>query len=348
MSSGTNQMPSSDGPGGESQQSIGMYSVLLANALLHCRWEVWKACLQCRKRRVNGLYGKLSQAENQWTNLIHIDVPRTFAHALQIPPSTLESLGRILNAYANLNPEVGYCQGMNFLVGLTLRVMSPSAQFITPDDEEEVFWLLVCLMDYDSLRDFYKEGFPLLMKYTIAFYELMREEIPDLYAHFEKEGISPSLFLHQWYLSLFINCLPFPTVLILWDSIICDGLPVVLSLSISLLKVLRNVLIKMEFEQIIKFFKTMKNGDEECDAKIIGQLLVKQACLISIPKHVLRSLSAPVAVASPPRNIPWSMPVIPLFDGESSPSALGPNSPSLFERVSSAFSWNSYNSDDNS
>lgn len=306
------------------------------------RWEVWRACLHCKPRQVEGLYTKLSQAENPWTSLILIDVPRTFTHALRIPDSTLESLGRVLNAYANLNPEVGYCQGMNFVAGLLLRVIAPSASYIALEDEEEIFWTFVSLMDYDSLRDFYRDGFPLLMKYTFAFYELMRVEIPDLFSHFETEGVSPSLFLHQWYLSLFINCLPFPTVLILWDSMITDGLPVILALSISLLKVLKSVLMKMEFEQIIKFFKTMRNGDEECDAQIIGQLLVKQACLITIPKDLLRTLSSPTPAPPAQKNSPWSIPVIPIFD-DSSPA---PASPSLFERVSSAFSWNSVGSDD--
>ena len=263
----------------------------------------------------------------------------------------LGSLGRILNAYANLNPEVGYCQGMNFLVGLALRVVASAGMPISWETEEEVFWLFVCLMDYDGLRDFYREGFPLLMKYTIAFYDLMKVEVPDLFEHFEKEGISPSLFLHQWYLSLFINCLPFPTVLILWDSIICDGLPVVLSLSISLLKVLKNVLIRMEFEQIIKFFKTMKNGDEECDAKIIGQLLVKQSALVSIPRDILRSLASntppPVSPSKSFLSSPWTIPVVPMFNSIAEEGG-NSNSPTLLERVSSAFSWNAVNSDDNS
>jgi hypothetical protein len=236
---------------------------------------------------------------------------------------------------------------MNFLAGLLLRVISPSASYISLEEEEDVYWMFVCLMDYDSLRDFYRDGFPLLMKYTIAFYELMKLEIPDLLTHFDKEGISPSLFLHQWYLSLFVNCLPFPTVLILWDSIIADGLPVVLTLSVSLLKVLKNVLMKMDFEQIIKFFKTMRNGDEECDAQIIGQLLVKQACLITIPKDLLKSLSAPAPVTvSPKKESPWVIPVIPIFNEETATPPPGPSSPSLFDRVSSAFSWNSAGSDD--
>ena len=41
----------------------------------------------------------------------------------------------MLKAYANYDNEVGYVQGINFLVGLLL--------FYIPDDEEAVFWCLI-------------------------------------------------------------------------------------------------------------------------------------------------------------------------------------------------------------
>ena len=44
-------------------------------------------------------------------------------------------LYNILKAYANYDNEVGYVQGINFLVGLLL--------FYIPDDEETVFWCLI-------------------------------------------------------------------------------------------------------------------------------------------------------------------------------------------------------------
>jgi len=117
----------------------------------------------------------------------------------------------------------------------------------------------------------------------------------------------------------------------------------------------------MEFEQIIRFFKTMKNGDEDCDAKIIGQLLVKQAGMISIPKDILKSLDPSVppptaAVAaiggsgsargSDKVTSPWAMPIFPVILEETRS-----DSPTLFERVSAAFSWGptggvNYNSGD--
>lgn len=44
------------------------------------------------------------------------------------------ALRRVLRAYSYHDPEVGYCQGMNFIAGM----------FLTQMTEEEAFWLLVC------------------------------------------------------------------------------------------------------------------------------------------------------------------------------------------------------------
>ena len=70
----------------------------------------------------------------------------------------------------------------------------------------------------------------------------------------------PHSYLHQWFLTLYINCLPLETVLVIWDVVVCEGLHVLLNITLSLLKVLQSVLLKLEFEDIVKFFKTMKAG----------------------------------------------------------------------------------------
>ena len=43
------------------------------------------------------------------------------------------ALRRVLRAYSYYDREVGYCQGMNFIAGMFLTIMS----------EEDAFWLLV-------------------------------------------------------------------------------------------------------------------------------------------------------------------------------------------------------------
>jgi hypothetical protein len=54
--------------------------------------------------------------------------------AANATPGGQAALRRVLRAYSYYDPEVGYCQGMNFIAGMFLTVMS----------EEDAFWLLVC------------------------------------------------------------------------------------------------------------------------------------------------------------------------------------------------------------
>ena len=56
-------------------------------------------------------------------------------------------LQRVLRAYAAYDPEVNYCQGMNFLAALLL-IWMPS--------EAEAFGGLVVLMQERGLRELYK------------------------------------------------------------------------------------------------------------------------------------------------------------------------------------------------
>ena len=59
----------------------------------------------------------------------------------------VQSLMNILKAYAALDPEVGYCQGMNFLAGVLLMYL-PS--------EADAYGALVVLMRQRGLRELYK------------------------------------------------------------------------------------------------------------------------------------------------------------------------------------------------
>ena len=47
------------------------------------------------------------------------------------------SLRRVLQAFALHNPDIGYCQSLNFVAGMMLLFLS----------EEEAFWLLVTVVE---------------------------------------------------------------------------------------------------------------------------------------------------------------------------------------------------------
>jgi len=249
------------------------------------RWQVWKAAVRLDERALpQEEYSELSTRRNAWTPLIEIDIRRTFPELPSFDGVQQQRLLRVLNAYASHNPDVGYCQGMNFIAGLLLLVSN---------NEEETFGVLVCLMDHDGVKGFYGERLPLLRKYLRACDKLVAETVPELREHFIREGVQPAVYLHQWFLTLFINCFPLSMVMIIWDVIVCEGLPVVLRIAVSILQVLKDSLLSMHFEEIIKFFKMMKTYDDEdgeLNASRIGQLLMKHTAHIEIPEHILEYL----------------------------------------------------------
>jgi len=258
------------------------------------RWQVWKAAVrlnECERLPQPGDYPTLSQTENNWTTLIEIDISRTFPELRSFDANWQQRLLRVLNAYAGFNPHVGYCQGMNFVAGLLL---------LASDSEEESLAVLTCLMDSARFRlsGFYRERLPLLRRYLRACDKLVAETVPELREHFIKENVQPAVYLHQWFLTLFINCFPLSMVMIIWDVIICEGLPVILRIAVSILQVLKDSLLSMQFEEIIKFFKMMKTYDDEdgeLNAYRIGQLLMKHTEHVQIPDRTLEYLSRELA-----------------------------------------------------
>lgn len=256
------------------------------------RWDVWKAAARTEERAQPGRYQRLLEVENQWTRPIEIDIPRTFPEMPLFDKEQQQSLLRILHAYANLNPDVGYCQGMNFVAGLLMLVCQHEDFRQTPrlEKEEETFWMFVCLMEDRRLSGFYKRRFPLLRRFLWAFDELVKVALPDLRDHFQRENVQHAVYLHQWFLTLFINCLPLPMVLVFWDVMVCIGLDTLLPITVSLLRELKDVLLNMQFEDIVRFFKTMRMSEPDCDPASIGTMVVYQSDRIDMPLRIINML----------------------------------------------------------
>lgn len=261
------------------------------------RAEVWKTALTAEAHAKPGLYQELQTADNEFLHLIKIDIPRTFPEDPSFDAEQQKCLFRILKAYANLCPDVGYCQGMNFIVGLLLLVVQGGifGQTLSPETEEETFWMFFSLMECSHLNGFYRRQFPLLQRYLWAFEELISSTLPELQQHFCKENLQHTVYLHQWFLTLFISSLPLPMVLVFWDAIICGGLQEIWPISLSVLQLLKATLLKMKFEEIVSFFKTMRSQQQEdCDFESIARIAVLGSDSISIPDHILEVLRRPL------------------------------------------------------
>ncbi|XP_056635014.1 uncharacterized protein LOC130444061 isoform X1 [Diorhabda sublineata] len=151
-------------------------------------------------------------------------------------------LKRVLLAYARWNKVVGYCQGFNMLAALILQV--------TEKCESDALKLMIYLIEGVLPDSYFADSLRGLSVDMAVFRELLRTRFPRLSKHLDnlqnaaKDGsrsYEPPLtnvFTMQWFLTLFCNCLPHPTVLRVWDLILLEGNEVLLRTALAIWQVL--------------------------------------------------------------------------------------------------------------
>lgn len=85
-----------------------------------------------------------------------------------------KELERVLFTFAKYDPNIGYVQGMNFIVGSLLYHSS----------EVIAFWLFVSLVEDNEMQDIYSPGLPGLYKHTQIIDLLIKEKLREVHRHF--------------------------------------------------------------------------------------------------------------------------------------------------------------------
>ncbi|XP_048231330.1 TBC1 domain family member 8B [Ricinus communis] len=202
------------------------------------RGELWQAFVGVRVRRVDKYYQDLLASETnsgnnveqqsdsdakvsttdpvcvpeKWKGQIEKDLPRTFPGHPALDNDGRNALRRLLTAYARHNPSVGYCQAMNFFAALLLLLMP----------EENAFWALMGIID-DYFDGYYSEEMIESQVDQLAFEELVRERFPKLVNHLDYLGVQVAWVTGPWFLSIFMNMLPWESVLRVWDVLLFEG-----------------------------------------------------------------------------------------------------------------------------
>ncbi|KAF8101938.1 hypothetical protein N665_0201s0234 [Sinapis alba] len=203
------------------------------------RGELWQAFVGVKKRRSEDYYQNLlakdssgnsiDQEDTQhvdekgsnteslavvekWKGQIEKDLPRTFPGHPALDDDGRNALRRLLTAYARHNPSVGYCQAMNFFAALLLLLMP----------EENAFWALTGIID-EYFNGYYSEDMIESQVDQLVLEELVRERFPKLVHHLDYLGVQVAWVTGPWFLSIFMNMLPWESVLRVWDVLLFEG-----------------------------------------------------------------------------------------------------------------------------
>lgn len=177
------------------------------------------------------------------------------------------SLFNLLKAYSLLDPEVGYCQGLSFVAGILL---------LHVDTEDEAFELMRHLLFNFGLRKQYLPSMNALHLQLYQITRLLRDHEYELFNHFDRQDISPSLYAAPWFLTLFASQFPLGFVARLLDLIFLIGIEAIFRVSLNLLAYhraailscnsiessmdfMKNDLVKIESKNLVQIFdKSMK------------------------------------------------------------------------------------------
>jgi hypothetical protein len=111
----------------------------------------------------------------------------------------LEKLKNILICYSIRNTTIGYCQGMNFIVGRLLLIM---------DNEEQVFWIFIQMIEKILPLIYYADLAGIVIETTIidAFISFY---LSNFYKYLIDNSFKLPLnnFIHKWMVSLFTQAL---------------------------------------------------------------------------------------------------------------------------------------------
>ncbi|CAB4401126.1 unnamed protein product [Rhizophagus irregularis] len=136
-----------------------------------------------------------------------------------------EGLFNVVKAYSLYDTEVGYCQGISFVVGPLLLNM--------PD--EEAFCVLVKLMTFYNMRSHFLPGMDGLQLRLYQFDRLVEEMLPKVHNHLQAQGINSSM---------------------IYDTIFTEGIEAIFRFSIALLKKNEKRIVEMEFETLLEYLKS--------------------------------------------------------------------------------------------
>lgn len=137
-----------------------------------------------------------------------------------------ELLSQVLQTIAFLIPDMGYCQGMNYVV---------SSLYSDIKDEELTFNIFLSLLYNKSLKPLYSNNVPEYHVRCFILDQLIKEHIHDLFLYFKRIGLNPEVITGQWLMTFFCGYFNYPSILSIIDNFFLDDWVAVFRIALALL-----------------------------------------------------------------------------------------------------------------
>ncbi|KAK2901184.1 hypothetical protein Q8A67_009299 [Cirrhinus molitorella] len=244
------------------KRKVGQIKVLIRRGVpAHLRPIVWQLLCDPQNVVVQQKYSDLLKSSSPSEPLILRDLTRILTqHQLfhNKVATYQKSLFNVLKAYSILDREIGYCQGSVFIVGLLLTQMA----------EEEAFYIFVRLMKDFRMRDLYRSNMVELRCCIYQFEAMIKDQLPELYSHFQTQGFHTSMFSSSWFLNILLSSLQIRAAIRIFDIFMCEGLEIVFRVGLAILHMKQTELIKLDVEGMMNCLQNLESWDSDPDGMI--------------------------------------------------------------------------------
>lgn len=206
----------------------------------HLRSKVWAAICKSRIRDVMEekgphYYSNLCSLAPESEMVAHhrrqiaLDLLRTMPDNIRFSDQNADGVRKmqeVLQSFCLHNPILGYCQGMNFLAGMSLLFLEP----------EDAFWCLVTIIEKYFTANYFDQNLIGAQADQEVLKDLLQDKLPNLYRHLTSLDIELCTVTLNWFLAIFFDCVPFETLLRIWDCFLLEGPKVLFRFALAILK----------------------------------------------------------------------------------------------------------------
>ena len=141
---------------------------------------------------------------------IHRDLHRSWTND-SLTEEQITQLNTVLCAYAIHNPEIAYCQGINFLAAVCLHVCKYNPT--------QALQILIHIIDKFAV-EYFTVGLVGIQTDLAVLFTLMTEHLPDVANAFITASVPIDFCCTDTIMVLFVHKLPLNTLLVLWDLLL--------------------------------------------------------------------------------------------------------------------------------
>ncbi|CAD8093548.1 unnamed protein product [Paramecium sonneborni] len=190
----------------------------------------------------------LTKNEFKFEHQIRLDVNRTFPDNVNFQDQTVlsESLVNVLKALSEAIPDMGYCQGLNFL----------TAALIMVTNDENAFWILYRLMTHYNLTAKYKDPNSLYREFYILD-NLISQYHPNTSKILKRHNIDLFYFTTEWFITMFSTALPINLFYRVFEIFLIEGEKTIFRCALTIIHYKEQKLTQLnDFENGLQFLKS--------------------------------------------------------------------------------------------